>query len=97
MADCARPSSEGLLPPGSHDLEEMIVNALVATGLQKDCPYDGRMSGSELDAADVDSLDHAEFKSYVDRLYVYLQEVESRLFSEGLHVLGQGLGLSLMS
>ena len=68
----------------------MIINTLSATGLQKDCPYTGKVAGSELDVSDADNLDDGEFKAYVDQLYVYLQEVESRLFSEGLHVLGKG-------
>lgn len=38
---------------------------------------------------DVDTVDGAEFDAYVSRLYEYLSMVENRLFSEGLHTLGE--------
>ena len=38
---------------------------------------------------DADRISDADFKSYCTKLYSYLQVVENRLFSEGLHVLGQ--------
>ena len=34
-------------------------------------------------------MDDEVFTGYIERLYQYLQVVEQRLFSEGLHTLGQ--------
>ncbi len=78
-----------------------IVEQLSSAGLQKDCPFipsANSASGSassaeeevlELTSDNVDSIETTEFDAYVSKLYFYLQEVEGRLFSEGLHVLGQ--------
>jgi len=81
-----------------------IVEQLASAGLQKDCPFfpcapppdenssdDNFEEGTalELTAENVDSIETSEFDAYVSELYFYLQEVEGRLFSEGLHVLGR--------
>lgn len=74
-----------------------IVEQLGSAGLQKDCPFisDGNSKGHdsgtalELTAENVDSIETSEFDAYVSKLYFYLQEVEGRLFSVGLHVLGK--------
>ncbi|KAG1670953.1 hypothetical protein FOA52_011388 [Chlamydomonas sp. UWO 241] len=41
-----------------------------------------------LRAEDADRVDPLEFEEYCSRVYQYLQVVENRLFSEGLHTLG---------
>lgn len=43
----------------------------------------------ELTADNVGGVPVAEFDAYAARLYQYLQVVEQRLFSEGLHTFGQ--------
>ncbi|GAX76816.1 hypothetical protein CEUSTIGMA_g4262.t1 [Chlamydomonas eustigma] len=37
---------------------------------------------------DAERVDDSDFEAYCSKLYMYLQVVEGRLFSEGLHVLG---------
>ena len=84
---------------GAAVLRVPIVEQLAVSGLQNDCPYvvGGKGEGGEgeepapfeLTADNVDGIETKDFDAYVSKLYVYLQEVENRLFSEGLHVLGQ--------
>jgi magnesium chelatase subunit H len=78
-----------------------IVEQLASAGLQKDCPFtistnsvtntsnSSEVIVVELTSENVDSIETSEFDTYVSKLYFYLQEVEGRLFSEGLHVLGR--------
>ncbi|KAK9811539.1 hypothetical protein WJX72_005618 [[Myrmecia] bisecta] len=82
-------------PAGNGALRAPIVENLIATGLQDDCPFQAAASGGEavvLTAETVESVQEAAFTEYASRLYTYLQVVESRLFSEGLHVLGEAPG-----
>lgn len=78
-------------PEGSVSLRVPIVELLSSSGLQRDCPYNDPTTGipMELTADTVEAVPDEEFGNYISRLYLYLQEVESRLFSEGLHILGQ--------
>lgn len=77
-------------PENSHALRGPIIESLNLTGLQEDCPYmpSGDGEARMLTVQDVDQLEQEEFDQYASRLYQYLQVVENRLFSEGLHVLG---------
>ncbi|KAL4859226.1 Acyl-coenzyme A oxidase [Chlorella vulgaris] len=43
----------------------------------------------QLRAEDADAISTEAFSEYASRVYQYLQVLENRLFSEGLHVLGQ--------
>ncbi|KAK9843478.1 hypothetical protein WJX81_004582 [Elliptochloris bilobata] len=86
-------------PAAGEGLRGPIVAALQQSGLQADCPF--RPAGADgaaeqltpESAADVDT---GEFAEYAGRLNQYLQVVEGRLFSEGLHVLGQAPGPAAM-
>jgi len=42
----------------------------------------------DLDPEDADFIGDRDFEDYVSNVYMYLQTLENRLFSEGLHVLG---------
>lgn len=44
--------------------------------------------GEKLTDENIDTVPQEQFDEYLLRLYQYLQVVETRLFSEGLHVLG---------
>ena len=68
-------------------LQQPIMQLLSAAGLQEDCPATLEMQGVDADSAAHVPLE--VFKRYASRVYLYLQEVETRVFSEGLHVLGQ--------
>jgi magnesium chelatase subunit H len=85
-------------PEVNQALQESIVQLLNAAGLQEDCPYSSSSSSNNkeeekkkkiLSGEEAVAIPPSEFKEYASRVYVYLQEVENRVFSEGLHVLGQ--------
>ncbi|DBA83121.1 TPA: Magnesium chelatase [Trebouxia sp. C0005] len=82
-------------PEANQSLRAPIIQNLSQTGLDRDCPFrhasaDSSSSDPELLAPDsAESVSEEEFSDYVGRIYQYLQVVEARLFSEGLHVLGQ--------
>ena len=61
-------------PNGGDDLQQPILDLIDSIGLQNDC---GEFDGSA-----------GRFSSYASEVYTYLLEVENRLYSEGLHVLG---------
>lgn len=73
-------------------LKEPIAANLEATGLGKDCPFQQGAAGQDdvqLTTETVEGVSNEEFAEYASRLYQYLQVIENRLFSEGLHVLGR--------
>ena len=82
-------------PAGSSAaLKGPIAELLAATGLQEDCPFDEAAAAAgqpvvELTAEAADGVSDEAFAAYASRLYTYLQVLEGRIFSEGLHVLGQ--------
>lgn len=81
-------------PEVNQPLQESIVQLLNAAGLQEDCPYTRNNNNNieekkMLSGEEAVAIPPGEFKDYASQVYVYLQEVENRVFSEGLHVLGQ--------
>lgn len=91
-------------PKTSDVLKGPILELLASSGLQEDCPFDeaaaaaaedsksGSSGGGEkrvLGAEDAEGISTEAFSEYAARVYQYLQVVENRLFSEGLHILGQ--------
>jgi magnesium chelatase subunit H len=77
-ADGASPGASSGAPGrtnGSDDLQQPILDLIDSIGLQNDCGlFDGSCQRG--------------FASYASDVYTYLLEVENRLYSEGLHVLG---------
>lgn len=72
-------------------LRAPIIESLNQSGLQEDCPFrvDPSTGAKEfLSAESVAEVSPEAFLEYAGRLWAYLQVVENRLFSEGLHVLG---------
>ncbi|KAL4458671.1 hypothetical protein ABPG75_013536 [Micractinium tetrahymenae] len=82
-------------PEANEALKGPVLELLASAGLQEDCPFDQQQAalpGGErqvLGAEDADSISTEAFAEYASRVYQYLQVVENRIFSEGLHVLGQ--------
>ncbi|NJR24943.1 MAG: magnesium chelatase subunit H [Richelia sp. CSU_2_1] len=71
-------------------LKEAICKQILDSGLEADCPFeDARKLGMAFSFETVRMFSNDAFNRYLVKLYEYLQIVESRLFSEGLHVLGE--------
>ncbi|MEG5081127.1 cobaltochelatase subunit CobN [Microcoleus sp. AT8-B4] len=71
-------------------LKEAICKKILDSGLEADCPFeDARKLGIAFSFENVGMFSADAFNRYLVKLYEYLQVVESRLFSSGLHVLGE--------
>jgi len=76
-------------PQKNYLLKEGICQKIVDTGLDLDCPFeDAKHLGISLSAENVKMFSAHAFENYLVKLYAYLQVLENRLFSSGLHVLG---------
>ncbi|WP_407641878.1 magnesium chelatase subunit H [Calothrix rhizosoleniae] len=70
-------------------LKEGICKKIVDTGLDADCPFaEGRKLGIAFSPENVRMFSNHAFDDYLVEVYEYLQVLENRLFSSGLHVLG---------
>ena len=76
-------------PEANAGLKPIIADSLATSGLHEDCPW-GDSSDSSLVSAEeaADETNAERFEAYAVKLAAYLVELEQRLFSEGLHVLG---------
>ncbi|EGK90543.1 DUF3479 domain-containing protein [Microcoleus vaginatus PCC 9802] len=71
-------------------LKEAICKTILDSGLEADCPFDeARKLGIAFSFENVGMFSPDVFHRYLVKLYEYLQVVECRLFSSGLHVLGE--------
>jgi len=71
-------------------LKEAICKKILDSGLEADCPFDeARKLGIAFSFETVGMFSPDAFNRYLVKLYEYLQVVECRLFSSGLHVLGE--------
>ncbi|MEB3359264.1 MAG: magnesium chelatase subunit H [Synechococcales bacterium] len=71
-------------------LKEAICKKILDTGLNADCPFEeARKLGIEFTPENARLFSKEVFNQYLVRLYEYLQVLENRLFSSGLHVLGE--------
>ena len=71
-------------------LKEAICKKVLDSGLEADCPFDeARKLGIAFSFENVGMFSADAFNRYLVKLYEYLQVVECRLFSSGLHVLGE--------
>ncbi|MGB3291772.1 MAG: magnesium chelatase subunit H [Phormidesmis sp.] len=76
-------------PEANAVLREAIGKQIVDSGLEADCPFQAaRQLGLEFSAETLRLFSPAVFDEYLAVLYPYLQRLENRLFSSGLHVLG---------
>jgi len=77
-------------PEKNYLLKEGICQKIVDTGLDLDCPFeDAKHLGIAFSPENVKLFSFHAFDGYLVKLYAYLQVLENRLFSSGLHVLGE--------
>eukprot|EP00850_Spirogloea_muscicola_P001632 SM000006S19397 [mRNA] locus=s6:517747:530754:+ [translate_table: standard] len=79
-------------PTKNEALKPVIISTLLSSGLQSDCPFREASSAggqSYMLTNPEEEVDTTEFDAYLGRLQSYLAVIESRLFSEGLHTLGE--------
>jgi magnesium chelatase subunit H len=77
-------------PEKNYALKEAICKKIVDTGLDTDCAFeDAKRLGIPFTPENVRLFSAHAFDHYLVKLYEYLQVLESRLFSTGLHVLGK--------
>lgn len=70
-------------------LQEAICKKIVDAGINADCPLEeARHLGIEFTPENARLFSQDVFDRYLVKLYDYLQILENRLFSSGLHVLG---------
>ena len=71
-------------------LKEAICQKIVDAGINKDCPFaEGRKSGIAFNVENAKLFSKKVIDEYFVQVYEYLQVLEQRLFSSGLHVLGK--------
>ncbi|MDJ1182070.1 magnesium chelatase subunit H [Roseofilum casamattae] len=71
-------------------LREAIAQKILDTGLDRDCPLaEVKQLGIEFTIETVKLFSADVFNRYFLQVYDYLQVLETRLFSSGLHVLGE--------
>ena len=77
-------------PEKNYRLKSAIVQKIIDIGLDADCPFEhAKRLGIELSVENINLFSKDAFNHYLVELYEYLQILENRLFSSGLHVLGE--------
>ncbi|MCL6750940.1 magnesium chelatase subunit H [Nostoc sp. CCCryo 231-06] len=77
-------------PQKNYVLKEGICKKIVDSGLDADCPFeDAKKLGIAFTPENVRMFSVHAFDDYLVELYEYLQVLENRLFSSGLHTLGE--------
>ncbi|MBG1261070.1 magnesium chelatase subunit H [Nostoc commune] len=77
-------------PQKNYVLKEGICKKIVDSGLDADCPFaDAKRLGIAFTPENVRMFSVHAFDDYLVELYEYLQVLENRLFSSGLHILGE--------
>jgi magnesium chelatase subunit H len=77
-------------PQKNYVLKEAICKKIVDTGLDADCPFeDAKRLGIPFTPQNIRMFSAHAFDDYLVTLYEYLQVLENRLFSSGLHTLGE--------
>jgi len=77
-------------PEKNYALKEAICKKIVDTGIDTDCPFeDAKRLGIAFTPENARLFSNAAFNHYLVQLYEYLQVLENRLFSSGLHILGE--------
>lgn len=69
-------------------LKDAILKTIIDSGLSEDCPFEAAR-GMEFTLENARLFSTQAFNRYIVELYEYLQVLENRLFSSGLHTLGQ--------
>ncbi|MBH8566915.1 magnesium chelatase subunit H [Nostoc sp. CENA67] len=77
-------------PKKNYMLKEGICKKIVDTGLDADCPFEeAKKLGIAFTPENIKMFSAHAFDDYLVKLYEYLQVLENRLFSSGLHTLGE--------
>ena len=77
-------------PEKNYLLKEAIIKKILDAGINADCPFmDAKQLGMELTPENVQMFSASAFNQYLVELSTYLQVLENRLFSSGLHTLGE--------
>jgi magnesium chelatase subunit H len=77
-------------PDKNYVLKEAICTKVIDSGLYADCPFEeAKQLGIEFTVENINLFTQQSFNRYLVKLYDYLQVLENRLFSSGLHILGQ--------
>ncbi|NEO53464.1 MAG: magnesium chelatase subunit H [Okeania sp. SIO3B5] len=77
-------------PQKNSGLREPIFKKIFDTGLNSDCPFEyGKKLGIEFTPENAQMFSADVVNPYFVQIYEYLQVVEQRLFSSGLHTLGE--------
>ncbi|MBW4621658.1 MAG: magnesium chelatase subunit H [Cyanosarcina radialis HA8281-LM2] len=77
-------------PQKNYALKAAICKKIVDTGLDADRPFDeAKKLGIPFSSENAKMFSADVFNRYLVKLYEYLQVIESRLFSSGLHTLGE--------
>ncbi|MES1021878.1 magnesium chelatase subunit H [Gloeocapsa sp. BRSZ] len=77
-------------PEKNYALKAAICKKIVDTGIDADCPFeDAKRLGIAFTPENARMFSNAAFNHYLVQMYEYLQVLENRLFSSGLHTLGE--------
>ncbi|MGV2830092.1 magnesium chelatase subunit H [Myxosarcina sp. GI1(2024)] len=77
-------------PVKNEALRESICQKIIDSGLEKDCQFqEGAKQGIDFNLENARLFSKAAIDEYFLQVYEYLQVLEQRLFSSGLHVLGK--------
>ena len=77
-------------PEKNTALRDIISQKIIDTGLEKDCKFnEGLKQGIEFTVDNSKLFSKQVLNAYFVEVYEYLQVLEQRLFSSGLHVLGE--------
>ena len=77
-------------PQKNYALKEGICKKIIDSGLDADCPFEeAKKLGIEFTPENIGLFSDRAFNDYLVILYEYLQVLENRLFSSGLHILGE--------
>lgn len=77
-------------PEKNYALKEAICKKIVDSGVDADCPFeDAKRLGIAFTPENAQMFSTGAFNRYLVQMYEYLQVLENRLFSSGLHTLGE--------
>lgn len=77
-------------PEKNYALKSAIVQKIVDIGIDADCSFeDAKRLGIAFNVENINLFSNDAFNQYLIKLYEYLQVLENRLFSSGLHTLGE--------
>jgi magnesium chelatase subunit H len=77
-------------PEKNYALRDSIAQKIIDTGIDRDCPFtEATKQGIDFTLENIKLFSRYALTDYFVKVYQYLQVVEQRLFSSGLHTLGE--------